>query len=272
MSYVHGYDDGEARRLADQAATLAELLHHDTAYGAGERVLEVGSGIGAQTVELARRSPAATFTCIDRSEASLQRAQAAVRDAGLRNVVLQPADIFEQPFRPATFDHVFVCFVLEHLDNPIRALRALTGVLRTGGTLTVIEGDHGSVLMHPESADERAVIESQVVLQRRAGGNAMIGRGMYHLLAEAGLCDIRVSRRDVYADASRPVWVEGFTRRTFTAMVEGVRSDALAAGLLDAGQFERGIAALERTTAPDGMFGYTFFKAVSVKHAVPAGR
>jgi hypothetical protein len=114
------------------------------------------------------------------------------------------------------------------------------------------------------------VIESQIELQRRAGGNAMIGRELYHLLAEAGLCDIQVSRRDVYADASRPVWVEGFTRRTFTAMVEGVRGDALAAGLLDAGQFERGIAALERTTALDGMFGYTFFKAVSVRRAALA--
>jgi hypothetical protein len=49
-AYVHGYDSRENRRLQDQADTLAELLHHDTAYPAGSVVLEAGCGVGAQTV------------------------------------------------------------------------------------------------------------------------------------------------------------------------------------------------------------------------------
>jgi tRNA G46 methylase TrmB len=56
-TYVHGYTPREAQRLLDQAGTLAELFHHDTAYPPGSRVLEAGCGVGAQTVELARRSP-----------------------------------------------------------------------------------------------------------------------------------------------------------------------------------------------------------------------
>ena len=53
MSYVHGYDERENERLQDQAGTLVDLLHGDTAYPAGSAVLEAGCGVGAQTVTLA---------------------------------------------------------------------------------------------------------------------------------------------------------------------------------------------------------------------------
>ena len=66
----------------------------------------------------------------------------------------------------------------------------------------------------------------------------------------------------VYVDANRPDLIEGFTRNTFTAMVEGVQSQALAAGLIDAETWRQGIDALYRTAANDGTFCYTFFKAV----------
>ncbi len=52
--YVHGYGHGENTRLQDQASTLVELLHSDTSYPAGSRVLEVGCGVGAQTITLAK--------------------------------------------------------------------------------------------------------------------------------------------------------------------------------------------------------------------------
>jgi cyclopropane fatty-acyl-phospholipid synthase-like methyltransferase len=55
--YVHGYDPRESERLNDQAGTLVDLLHSDTEYVAGSRVLEAGCGVGAQTITLAQRSP-----------------------------------------------------------------------------------------------------------------------------------------------------------------------------------------------------------------------
>jgi hypothetical protein len=64
-------------------------------------------------------------------------------------------------------------------------------------------------------------------------------------------------------DSSRPKLVEGFTKKTFTAMVEGVRDDALAAGLIDEETWEKGIRDLYRTANADGTFCYTFFKAVA---------
>ena len=103
--------------------------------------------------------------------------------AGLANVLFQQADIFNLPFGPDSFDHVFVCFVLEHLSRPVEALHALRKHLRPGGTITVIEGDHGSAYFHPDSEAAHRAILCQVELQRRAGGNAMIGRELYPLFA-----------------------------------------------------------------------------------------
>jgi hypothetical protein len=65
----------------------------------------------------------------------------------------------------------------------------------------------------------------------------------------------------VYADATRPAMVDGFTRKTFTAMIEGVRNRALAHELQSGADFDKGIAALHRAAADDGVFCYTFFKA-----------
>ena len=129
--YVHGYDAHESTRLQDQARTLVELLHSDTAFPDGSRVLEAGCGVGAQTVPLARNSPGARITSIDISAASIAQARARVEEAGLENVRFAQADVFALPFAPETFDHVFVCFVLEHLARAFHNL--LTGAQATTG-------------------------------------------------------------------------------------------------------------------------------------------
>ena len=245
--------------------TLAELLHSDTHYDAGSQVLEAGCGVGSQTVSLAQNSPQANITAVDISARSLSAAQQRVRAAGCQNVSFQQADIFNLPFAPASFDHIFVCFVLEHLPQPVQALQHLGVLLKSGGTLTVIEGDHGSAYFYPDNLASRQAIQSQVILQQRAGGNANIGRALFPLLNSGGFSDIHVSPRMVYVDATRPDLVDGFTKNTFTAMIEGVRQDAIAANLISTDVFDQGIQGLYRTTEADGVFCYTFFKATAVK-------
>src|SRR5712692_1552205 len=236
--YVHGYSAREGIRLTDQATTLTELLHAGTVYPPGSLVLEAGCGVGAQTVILAGNSPRAAFISIDISWESLAEARRQVQEAGCANVTFQRAGIFSLPFGPACFDHVFVCFVLEHLPDPAGALEALRRVLRPGGSITVIEGDHGSAYFHPDSGHARRAIQCLVDLQEQAGGDSRIGRRLYPLLAQAGYRDVRVSPRMVYADASRPAMVDGFTRKTFTAMIEGVRNRALAHELQSGADFD----------------------------------
>jgi SAM-dependent methyltransferase len=259
-SYVHGYSEKESCRLADQAGTLTELLHGDTAYPAGSRVLEAGCGVGAQTLTLSRSSPEASFECMDLSAESLIAARRMAASRRLTNVAFRQGDIYRLPYRDGSFEHVFICFVLEHLSDPPRALAELRRVLKPGGTLTAIEGDHGSWYCHPHSRAADLAVRCLVKIQAGAGGDALIGRRLYPLIVEAGFADVAVSPRMVYVDASRPALVDGFTRRTFTAMVEGVRDQALTMGLIDAHVWDQGIADLYRTTEADGTFCYTFFK------------
>lgn len=263
--YVHGYGEREQQRLRDQAQTLVELLHADTIYPTGSTVLEVGCGTGAQTLTLARQSPGAKIVSVDVSSKSLKVAEATCRSAGIDNVSFREADLFALPFEMGSFDHVFVCFVLEHLADPERALACLKCMVRPGGTITVIEGDHGSAYFYPHSALAKRAIQCQVTLQARSGGNANIGRTLYPLLAKVGFAPaaITVSPRMVYVDGGKPSWIDGFTRNTFTAMIEGVKDKAVAESLMTKDEFQQGIDDLLRTAMPDGTFCYTFFKAVA---------
>jgi SAM-dependent methyltransferase len=262
--YVHGYSSREAERLRDQANTLVELLHHDTVYPPGNQVLEAGCGVGAQTVTLAGNSPGAEIVSVDISPDSLAQAEKAVRRAGLNNVRFLEADLFHLPFKDGQFDHGFICFVLEHLADPVGALRAILRKVKPGGTLTVIEGDHGSCYFCPETEAARRAWQCLIDVQAALGGDSLIGRRLYPLRHAAGLEDIRVSPRMVYSDATRPHEMEGFVRRTIIPMVEGVERQAQEKHMIDPGTWNQGIQDLHATgTPPGGTFCYTFFKAVA---------
>ncbi len=265
MDYVHGYSEREMQRLRDQSAGLEDLLHADTTYPAGTSVLEAGCGVGAQTVILGRRSPEARFTCIDISAESLREAARRASQAGLRNVRLQQADLMCLPFQDDTFDHVFVCFVLEHLPDPAGALRELRRVLRCGGSITAIEGDHGSCYFHPQVPEALRAWRCLIDVQAGLRGDSLIGRRVYPLLRDAGFADVHVSPRMVYTDDSRPDMVEAFVRKIIIPMVEGVERQALASGMMSRTDWDRGIRGLHETASADGTFCYTFFKGVGWK-------
>ena len=164
-----------------------------------------------------------------------------------------------------SFDHVFVCHFLEHLSHPDNALAILQDLIKIGWTITVIEGGPARPISILKVMQRKKTIQCQVELQRRAGGNANIRRELYPLLKAAGFSSPNVSPRMVYVNSSSPWLVEGFTKNTFIAMIEGVRESSIAAGLIGQTTFDEGIRDLYRTTKQDGVFYYTFFKAITTK-------
>ena len=263
--YVHGYSDQEAIRLNDQADSLADLLHCDSIWDEGSIILEAGCGIGAQTKIVASKNRNAKFVAIDISSESLNQARKFADSNRIDNVEFQKADLFELPFGDEYFDHIFLSFVLEHIPNPIQALSKLKRVLKKNGTITLIEGDHGSAYFHPDSKAANKAIQCQVELQKQNGGDANIGRKLYPLLGQAGFEKIKVSARQVYVDDSNPKWVEGFTKNTFTAMIKGISEEAISKNLISIKELEKGIKDLNRTAEGGGTFCYTFFKGIGTK-------
>jgi SAM-dependent methyltransferase len=264
-NYVHGYTDKETMRLNDQATTLGDLLHYDTIFKAGDKVLEAGCGVGAQTRIVAKLNPETQFTAIDISIDSIKEAESLMKLLGISNVEFIQSDIQHLPFENETFDHILVCFVLEHLINPSDALQELKRVLKKDGKIMIIEGDHGSAYFNPDSLEAKLAIQSQIEIQKRKGGDANIGRKLYPVIKNAGFKMVSVSPRLVYADESRPSMVVGFIKKTFTAMIEGVKEDVIREGIISERIFDKGIMDLYQTAHEDGVFCYTFFKGHGTK-------
>ena len=225
----------------------------------GERVLDLAS---PKLLDIALARSGAEVVSVDELGEEIESWRRLT--AGEKRLRFQQADGRALPFDEASFDHVFVCFVLEHLPRPAQALRCLRRVLRPGGSITVIEGDNGSWYCHPETPAARRTVECQNEIAARLGGDCLIGRRVYPLLVEAGFQDAHVSPRMVYVDDSKPELVEGFSKSTFIAMVEGVREQALELGLIDEESWDRGIADMRRAAEPGGTFCYTFFKGTAL--------
>ena len=264
-TYVHGYSDYEAKRLNDQAESLADIIHFDSVWDDGSLILEAGCGIGSQTKIVAPKNKNSNFISIDISLDSLEQAKSIADSNKIDNVVFQQADIFELPFEDEYFDHIFVSFVLEHIPNPLESLNKLKRVLKQKGTITLIEGDHGSAYFHPDSEAANKAIQCQVELQKRNGNDTNIGRKLHPLLDQAGFKGINVSPRQVYVDDSNLEWVEGFTKNTFTAMIKGVSEEAVSNNLISKKEFDKGIRDLYKTAEGGGTFCYTFFKGIGIK-------
>ena len=266
MDYVHGYSAREAERLQDQSIILEDLLHQGTEYQQGELVLEAGCGIGAQTKILAKRNPETNFLSIDISADSLHQASMMIEEEDISNVDLQRENIIDMSFPDNTFDHIFVCFVLEHLNEPEKALNELKRVLKIGGSLTVIEGDHGSCFWTPEKEKSLEAWKALIKAQAELGHDSLIGRRLYPLLHNADFRIRDVSPRHVYADYSNPILLDGVVNKIIVPMVQSSENQILENFIIERKIWEKGIKELSEVGKdPDGTFFYTWFKAMAYK-------
>ena len=266
MAYVHGYTDRETQRLLEQSLILEELLHEGTHYPEGSRILEVGCGVGAQTRILTRRNPEAFFQALEIAEDSISKAREIALHEQIANVEFLHADLFEISLDPESYDHIFVCFVLEHLSHPFGALKILFDALKTGGTITVIEGDHGSGFWTPETMESRLAWEGLIRSQRDLGHDPNIGRRVYPLLEGSGYRVQNVSPRWVYADRSNPELLDGVINKIIVPMVFSAENSVLKSGYMDKDKWTRGLKDIENVARhPEGTFFYTWFKGVGVK-------
>jgi ubiquinone/menaquinone biosynthesis C-methylase UbiE len=265
-NYIHGYTELETIRLNEQSVILEDLIHSGTKYKKDELILEAGCGVGAQSIILARRNPLSKFIGIDRSAESIETAKKNLSDAGYNNFTFLVSDIFEMNFEAESFDHIFICFVLEHLSNPLLALSLLKKILKKGGSITIIEGDHDSCIWNPYTEKSKNVWQAMIKAQQRINHDPLIGRKLYPLLTEAGFKVQMVEPRFVYADSNNIQLLDGVVNKIIVPMVKTTKNMVVGKLIKSEALWQQGINDLEKSAiTPCGTFFYSWFKALAYK-------
>jgi SAM-dependent methyltransferase len=193
-TYTPGHDQRAANFMAER--TLASHGAFFLPYLApGLAVLDCGCGPGSITVGIAARSAPGEVVGIDFAQSQVDRATAAAAQQGLPNVRFEAASAYAMPFPSNQFDRVFSHALLEHLADPVRALRELHRVLKPGGAIGVCSPDWDGFLIAPPSAELAQAIAAYRALQAKNGGDVAVGQKLGLHLAAAGFATVRLSAR-----------------------------------------------------------------------------
>jgi ubiquinone/menaquinone biosynthesis C-methylase UbiE len=261
--YVHGFSAVEQARLMKQARLAESTIFSSIDYTGARRVLEVGSGVGAQTEILLRRFPDIHVTCVDFNQAQLQAAE---RNLGKMpwyqgRYTLQQADATDLPFSPREFDAAFLCWVLEHVPSPARVLNEVRRVLAPGSPVYITEVMNSSFLLDPYSPNVWRYWMAFNDFQYDSGGDPFIGAKLGNLLLAGGYRDVATEIKTFYFDNREPA-----RRKTMIAFWEELLLSA-ADQLLEAGRVTQEIVdGMRRELSdvqndPNAVFFYSFVQA-----------
>ncbi|WP_368561676.1 class I SAM-dependent methyltransferase [Pseudoxanthomonas sp. UTMC 1351] len=262
-TYLHGFSPVEQARLMKQARLAESTIFSNIDYTGARRVLEVGSGVGAQTEILLRRFPDIHVTCVDLNEAQLEAAQqnlAKMPWCQGRYTLLQ-ADATNLPFSPREFDAAFLCWVLEHVPSPARVINEVRRVLAPGSPVYITEVMNSSFLLDPYSPNVWRYWMAFNDFQYDSGGDPFIGAKLGNLLLAGGYRDVATEIKTFYFDNREPA-----RRKTMIAFWEELLLSA-ADQLLEAGRVTQDVVDGMRRELndvqndPNAVFFYSFVQA-----------
>ena len=172
----------------------------------GMNVLDCGCGPGTLTLGLAQAVDPGQATGIDIEPGMVDRANALANEGDIKNVEFRVDDITDLSFPNDCFDLVFVSAVLEHLPDPVVALKEIRRVLKPGAVTVIINTDWGDPLISPESDDIRRFFELFEAGFNRYGGSLNRGRHLRLMMREAGL-DV-TEFQAYYGSSGTPVTIQ----------------------------------------------------------------
>jgi 2-polyprenyl-3-methyl-5-hydroxy-6-metoxy-1,4-benzoquinol methylase len=190
-SYALGSNDAEHERLTRQATRLAPLterLFREAGIGPGQRVLDLGSGVGDVAMLAARIvGPSGEVVGIECDARSIARARSRVAEAGLRHVTFEQSNV-DQIAGIKPFDAAVGRFILEFLPDPVAVLRSISDLVRPGGAIAFHEPSWAPALaVAPHLSLWTACASLIRETLNRSGANTEIGLTLHRIFQEAGL-------------------------------------------------------------------------------------
>ena len=261
--YVHGFTREEQDRLKRQARFLEHRIHDRLPFWKARRLLEVGCGVGAQTEILLRHFPDLHVTGIDASETNLARARENLEELSWADgrYELAVEDAERLSFGTDSFDSAFICWLLEHVGDPMRVLSEVRRVLRPGSPVVVTEVQNATFFIDPYSPHTMAYWLAFNDHQLELGGDPFVGAKLGNLLLALGYRDITTKVRNIHLDNRAPGERAEFLSFWTELLLSG------APGLVEAGKVsEETVGGMKDELGrvahdPNAVFFYSFIQA-----------
>ncbi|MEU1155019.1 methyltransferase domain-containing protein, partial [Streptomyces sp. NPDC005918] len=207
--YTHGHHASVLRShtwrtAANSAAYLVGSLKPHM------RVLDIGCGPGTITADLAELVPEGRVTGVDRAPGILDTARATAAERGLDNVEFAVADVHDLDYPDDTFCVVHAHQVLQHVGDPVRALREMRRVCRPGGIVAVRDADYSAMTWYPRSPGLDDWLDLYLRVARANGGEPDAGRRLKAWALEAGFTDVTTTAGTwCYSSEEERAWWSG---------------------------------------------------------------
>jgi len=260
--YLHGTDPSEQARLARLNDLINRRSLAEIGLCGGERILEVGSGLGQFARDMARRAgPAARVLGIERSPSQIRGAVRAARtSAEAARVEWRRGDALKLPLRRGewgSFDVAHARFLLEHVPDPLAVVRSMARAVRPGGRIVLEDDDHDVLRLWPEPAGFTPLWRAYIRSFDRLGNDPAIGRRLVWLLHQAGAIPER-NTWIFFGSCSGSPDFAAYVENAMGVLV-GARRAIVGGGLLPAGEFDAALAAFDAwKLRPDAAFWFAF--------------
>ena len=261
--YLHGYSSEEQARLYKQARFFESSIFQNVDFSDAKNLVEIGSGVGAQTEILLERYPTLHIECVD---ASLEQIKAAKKKLSERKEFqgryhIQQGDALKLPFPNDTFDAAFVCWLLEHVQNPVEALQEARRVLKLNGTIFCNEVFNATFYMHPYSPATLKFWFEFNDHQWNLKGDPFVGGKLANYLLKAGFQEIETKVITHHYDRRTPKKRAAFLEDSISLLLSG------APALIEAGKVTQEV--VDEMTAefsrlkddPDSVIFYSWIQA-----------
>ncbi|MEO1517935.1 MAG: methyltransferase domain-containing protein [Bacteroidota bacterium] len=264
--YLHGRSQEEQLRLDTQANFLERMIHDPLDLSHVRHLLEIGVGVGAQTRLLLQKYPQLRVLGVDVSDEQIVKARenlGEIPEVSGRYELMR-ADAMSGPIETShALDGAFLCWVLEHVKEPLTVLENCRMALQPGSTIVVTEVYNQSQYLHPDSPATMRYWRAFSQLQADLGGHPQIGAHLGDLLYKAGFTDIQVYPVYQHHDHRHPDRLRQMVAY-FKELLRSAWTQLLELNYIEVGLWGEVEAEMNRLVEhPDAIYYYSAFQATA---------